>query len=855
MADIVSVAQSQVGVSEIGSTNQVKYNDWYYGHHVYGDDYPWCAVFVSWCAHQAGIPETVVPKTCSTSELRQFYEKRGLFHRKNSGYRPVAGDIMILDGHTGIVYASDANKYYTVEGNSSNKVQRVTRTYNAAKLIGWGHPAYGASIPVQPDSGTAGYAGDNTGYGTASGADLGVGTFDYTKYIVKSGDTLQSIARQFNVTTALIQFINNLETDQIAVGQSLNLPTPKDVYTPEEASKGAGNVTVRHSVSVDVYHPVVKADFYGEYGQIAAVSNGVTQGKDADNDIISVNTVRNMGQDCPTFTITLVWRGQWYSKLASNDLVLIRMQRPPESMETTFVGLIDDIRKTMDWSSGQPQRAIQVTGRGFNKAFVNFDVGLLKNIAIDMGTGFFGDLMQMTQCNSYDAIRLAWSAYVGKGINYSFGNGKKFGDYFQYKGNTRDGESLVDFTSFTTYSGSLWNFLKELGNAPFCETFWDIQDDRPTLVHRRTPFNRDDWTALPLIVISDHDLVSDNTGRSDLETYTVFSVQQQFMGDDYTNIYRPLWYPPHYSKYGITQLQVSTIYDVAGGADIQSTMAQYFKDLFNWNIKNSVFSNGTLVVKGKAAYHVGQRINIEYENMEYYVESVTHNFNVYGNWTTSLGVTRGITPNERFTAPWGLYEEMTDRVMTAIVQQTTGEDIDWANLPEVTYTNNSTGVTPSAVNPDGTAVYSSQGSVSGNTIFLPSGLGSVYTYMGWQCITAKSSDQYKLRAQAGMNFDKDGIGIINGRYVVACTTTFGKIGDYLTVRLSNGQSFNCIVGDTKRQTDAGACKWGHMKGKSVIEFIVNKSTWYGTNRTVLKAHPEWKKSTTVSVTNTGNYWG
>lgn len=51
--------------------------------------------------------------------------------------------------------------------------------------------------------------------------------------------------------------------------------------------------------------------------------------------------------------------------------------------------------------------------------------------------------------------------------------------------------------------------------------------------------------------------------------------------------------------------------------------------------------------------------------------------------------------------------------------------------------------------------------------------------MGWQCITSKSSQQYKLRDKAGQNFDSEGFGIINNRYVVACTTTYGRVGDYI----------------------------------------------------------------------------
>ena len=278
-------------------------------------------------------------------------------------------------------------------------------------------------------------------------------------------------------------------------------------------------------------------------------------------------------------------------------------------------------------------------------------------------------------------------------------------------------------------------------------------------------------------------------------------------------------------------------------------------DLFNWNIKNNVFENGTIVVKGKASYKVGERIILESSGIEYYVESVSHNFNCYGTWTTSLGVTRGILPEERFTPPWGCAEEMTPGVMSAIVQQTSGADIDWTNLPEPapssggSYGGGTGG--DASYNPTG-------GSINGNTVTLPSGMGTVYTHMGWQCITSPSSMQYKLREQAGMKFDKDGIGIINGRYVVACTTTYGKVGDYLNVKLSNGQSFKCIIGDIKNQNDSGCNKWGHQGGKSVIEFVVDKTggyAGYNGSKTIAQVHPEWKNSTTVSVTNEGSYWG
>lgn len=144
----------------------------------------------------------------------------------------------------------------------------------------------------------------------------------------------------------------------------------------------------------------------------------------------------------------------------------------------------------------------------------------------------------------------------------------------------------------------------------------------------------------------------------------------------------------------------------------------------------------------------------------------------------------------------------------------------------------------------------------GTTINIPSGLGSVHTYMGWQMITSTTSTQYKLREQAGMNFDEEGFGKINGRYVIACTTTFGKVGDYIDFYQEDGTIIPCIIGDIKSRNDAGCNKWGHQNGHCIIEFVVDKNSWYNSghpNPGNAACHPEWNKNLRKAV-NGGSYF-
>lgn len=148
------------------------------------------------------------------------------------------------------------------------------------------------------------------------------------------------------------------------------------------------------------------------------------------------------------------------------------------------------------------------------------------------------------------------------------------------------------------------------------------------------------------------------------------------------------------------------------------------------------------------------------------------------------------------------------------------------------------------------------GSLSGRTIDLPAGLGDVHTYMGWQLITAPDSAQYRLREQAGMAFDDEGFAKIDGRYVVACTSTFGKIGDYIDFYQEDGTVIQAIMGDEKNQSDAGCNEWGHMGGRVVVEFVVDRDSWYGSghaNPGTSGCHPEWAQRITKAV-NGGSYF-
>ncbi len=124
-ARFVAVAAGEIGYRETGN-NQNKYGAWAGNNGV-----AWCAYFVSWCAYQAGV-SNLIPKNGSVSGMMNYFRGKGKFKYTGS-YIPKAGDLMVQKNnasHIGIVESATASSVKTIEGNCSNRVRRMTRSYS-----------------------------------------------------------------------------------------------------------------------------------------------------------------------------------------------------------------------------------------------------------------------------------------------------------------------------------------------------------------------------------------------------------------------------------------------------------------------------------------------------------------------------------------------------------------------------------------------------------------------------------------------------------------------------------------------------------------------------------------------------
>lgn len=157
----------------------------------------------------------------------------------------------------------------------------------------------------------------------------------------------------------------------------------------------------------------------------------------------------------------------------------------------------------------------------------------------------------------------------------------------------------------------------------------------------------------------------------------------------------------------------------------------------------------------------------------------------------------------------------------------------------------------------------SSGSGKGDVVIPePYGAGgytvTLYDTQAW----AAGTNQKKIYDQWLKNpKTKDGIAMIDDRFLIACTSVFGKVGDKVDFFLDDGTKIPTIIADAKAETVVPwdphpANKWGHNDGANVLEFQVTNASYYahGSNPGTSGWYPEWGGKRVASATNLGSIW-
>lgn len=147
-----------------------------------------------------------------------------------------------------------------------------------------------------------------------------------------------------------------------------------------------------------------------------------------------------------------------------------------------------------------------------------------------------------------------------------------------------------------------------------------------------------------------------------------------------------------------------------------------------------------------------------------------------------------------------------------------------------------------------------------------------YEYDGWHLGGSKKATRVGVGSGQKLVHDawnKDGSQYENGiaviddngtkRYLVACSSEIGKVGDRLTYHFENGQSIDALVADQKSSGDRNYTKYGHKYGGkiNILELEVNTSDYNAKgNPTTEKWGLPWDSSSRiVSIDNLGSSKG
>lgn len=131
MSDLIDIAKKELGYK--ASESNTKYGKWY------GTQGPWCAMFVSWCANQAKVGTSIVPKFAYVPSGMSWYKDKGRYKARGA-YTPKRNDIVFFGGgsHVGIVESVSGTTLNTIEGNTTNSVARRQYTLSNSYVTGYG---------------------------------------------------------------------------------------------------------------------------------------------------------------------------------------------------------------------------------------------------------------------------------------------------------------------------------------------------------------------------------------------------------------------------------------------------------------------------------------------------------------------------------------------------------------------------------------------------------------------------------------------------------------------------------------------------------------------------------------------
>ena len=281
--DLIEVAKTQVGYTELNTSTgfPIAPND-PAGYTKYGESFgaptgEWCAYFISWCARQAGISTSVLPRLGNCAASVRWYKTYSEFRPASSGYVPKAGDIMFFnwDGgetarHVGIVIGVSGDKVYTIEGNTGPGRGTVccerTRSRTANYVVGYGVPAYN-------DANIAYHFAGASGSLKYTSSKLAVVTTAATEITTDNAKLHGSVTNAGRLVVASTGFMFGTDKNKLVKYPVLNSTTSFEIELDMDVAEKVGKLTPNTTYYYCTYARIDGRDYVGPMYAVVTVND------------------------------------------------------------------------------------------------------------------------------------------------------------------------------------------------------------------------------------------------------------------------------------------------------------------------------------------------------------------------------------------------------------------------------------------------------------------------------------------------------------------------------------------------------------------------------------------------------
>lgn len=345
------------------------------------------------------------------------------------------------------------------------------------------------------------------------------------------------------------------------------------------------------------------------------------KGKGITDAVINLATETNMANDAGTFSLTLVGTSRWDIALNANDVVIIRAN-PSKKVDNDviMVGMISEVKKIGEYSNNSSVYAI--TGLSMMKALMQMKLGTLQELATMQQAGWLYTVVDAQKGETGQNQGLTFDSGTASSVvrdiinffllgygKYTFGEGtkneKQIKDFISMDLSSRSDEKLTDPTPYMSFQGSLRQFITTTQAKPFNEFYEEYTTDgKCNFKMRPTPFEMEDWKALPIITIKSPLVVEETLSRSDLDAYSVFNcaVPVDFIGTSVSYISKPQTSEALLDKYGYSLLEEENRYVFRGVAGKGESTDGVSTSLDNADTSPITSDDIDNIVKGDLSY-------------------------------------------------------------------------------------------------------------------------------------------------------------------------------------------------------------------------------------------------------------